>query len=262
MTVERITPGSNAWKESHATHAERYRHFLPELRGLEVLDAACGVGYGTHIIAESGAAKVIGIDVSDDALETANETFTHPNITYLKGDCTALPFQDNSYDAVTSFETIEHLRNPADFIAEVVRVLKPGGKLFLSCPNSLTNSLSIIRPIDNPWHFSEMTYKEIIALLEPNFTISAAFHQSPSLDRLTALHVEQINVAIHRSLALKAENAIRKAFGRQTISPLNTEPPLSIAIQTSGDPIRLLNTVYDPWTRHARVFLLSAQLKT
>ncbi len=261
MTVERIIPGSNAWEEGYATHAERYRHFLHQLKGLEILDAACGVGYGTHIIAESGAAKVTGLDVSDEALETARATFAHPHITFMKGDCTALPFQDNSFDAVTSFETIEHLKSPAEFVTEVSRVLKPGGKLFLSCPNSLTNSLSKIRPLDNPWHFSEMTFEELTGILDPNFTIDGIFHQSPSLDQITALHVEQINVAIERSLALKVENMIRKTLGRETVTPMHTEPPLAVAIKASGDPIRPLRAESDPWKRHARVFLISAQLK-
>lgn len=262
MTVERIIPGSNAWQENYATHAERYLHFLPQLKGLEVLDAACGVGYGTHIIAESGAAKVTGLDVSDEALETANATFSHPNITFLKGDCIALPFVDNSFDAVTSFETIEHLNDPAKFLDEIARVLKPGGDLFLSCPNSLTNSLSTIRKIDNPWHLSEMTLAELRQRVSLRFDIESTWHQTPSLEQIMAQHVENLNLCIDRSLVIKAENILRSLLSKDRVKPILTIPSLNSVINASSEPIRRLETNDPVWPAEASVFLLSCSAKS
>ena len=53
----------------------------------------------------------------------------------IVGDATQLPFKDETFDVVTSFDLIEHLINPDDFLAEAFRVLKRGGKIVISTPN-------------------------------------------------------------------------------------------------------------------------------
>ena len=262
MTVERIKPRTNAWVESLASHAERYRHFIDELQGLDVLDAACGVGYGTLMIAESGASSVTGIDLSQEALDIANEEFSHENIRFVNANCTSLPFDDDQFDAATSFETIEHLAEPEKFIDELHRVIKPGGKLFLSCPNSLTHSLSTVRKTDNPWHLSEMTLAELRQRVSLRFDIESTWHQTPSLEQIMAQHVENLNLCIDRSLVIKAENILRSLLSKDRVKPILTIPSLNSVINASSEPIRRLETNDPVWPAEASVFLLSCSAKS
>lgn len=261
MAVERITPGSNSWTESYAIHAERYRGFLTELEGKTVLDAACGVGYGTHLIATHGAKHVTGIDLSTDALEVAKSDFQHPNISYRKANCLNLPFDSESFDAVTSFETIEHLESPAKFLEELHRIIKPGGRLFLSCPNSLTHSLSPIRQVDNPWHLSEMTYTELVEVVSERFRIDSAYHQTPSLAHVCAEQIEHLNVCIGRSIALKMENVFRKLLGKERIMPLRSQPSLATNSFLTPYPVLPIAQDQDSWSENAHVFLVAATRK-
>ena len=87
--------------------------------GDTVLDAACGMGYGSAIIWDSTlAVKVIGLDNSDSAIEYARNMYSHdrPGLEFNKQDVTDLSnFDDNSIDTVFSFETVEHLLEPGNF---------------------------------------------------------------------------------------------------------------------------------------------------
>jgi len=94
-----------------ADHVRRYewaaRTLAPNSR---VLDIACGVGYGAFILAQAGH-RVTAIDISADAIAYAKEHFAHPGIDYGCSSAEDLP-SDLEFDAVVSFETIEHLADP------------------------------------------------------------------------------------------------------------------------------------------------------
>lgn len=129
-----------------------------------VLDCACGPGYGARIIADK-AQKVIAADLDIETVRQASSGKYFDNITFQTGDITSLSFDDNSFDAITSFETVEHV-NPAPFFKEMQRVLKPGGLLILSTPQ---NSLGHI-PV-NSQHLHEFSLQEISGLCSEHFEI-------------------------------------------------------------------------------------------
>jgi SAM-dependent methyltransferase len=115
-----------------------------------VLDVACGLGNFTRdFAAAAGEGLVMGIDASPSMLATAVRETDAPNVAYLRGDASALPFGDGCFDAVCCFAALYLIEEPMRAVAEIVRVLAPGGRLALlaSCgrgllPAGVVNALS------------------------------------------------------------------------------------------------------------------------
>jgi SAM-dependent methyltransferase len=155
-------------------HWHRYAVTAPLVRGKRVLDAACGEGYGTSLLASS-AASAVGVDVSSDAIAHASERYAGPNVRFVASSVTRLPLADASVDAVVSFETIEHLAEQREMLAEFRRVLTHDGVLVISSPN---------RPVYNQdadaanhFHVRELDRDELADLLAPGFPQQAWYAQ-------------------------------------------------------------------------------------
>jgi SAM-dependent methyltransferase len=176
FTGERFLPGASGeiWYE----HWHRY-HFAAKLVAeREVLDVACGAGYGSALLARQ-ARSVVGADISAETIGHAEAVYgSVPNLQFRQADCAALPFSDASFDAVVSFETIEHIEPQAKFLDEVRRVLRPEGLFVLSSPNKL--EYSDRRRFANPYHLRELYRDELVALLAPRFPHTTWFGQRMS----------------------------------------------------------------------------------
>jgi SAM-dependent methyltransferase len=172
FTGERFAPEvlGAIWYE----HWHRYCLVQPLARGLTVLDAACGEGYGSFLLAAT-AREVVGIDIAAQAVAHAQARYRAPNLRFVEGSCTALPLADGSIDLVVSFETIEHLAAQAQMLAEFRRVLAPGGVLVLSSPNKPVYSGT--EPGGNEFHVRELTRDELAQLLAPAFARQAWYGQ-------------------------------------------------------------------------------------
>lgn len=97
-----------------------------------VLDAGCGGGRYSHAIKKLGAKKVIGVDYGDLGLKIARKNYgKNKNIIFKKGNVLNLPFKNNSFDTVFSNGVIHHTTNVKKGLAELVRVCKPGGYIWL-----------------------------------------------------------------------------------------------------------------------------------
>jgi SAM-dependent methyltransferase len=103
---------------------------------------------------------VVGVDCSWETARQARRS--HRNVSC--SDLRRLAFRDGSFDVVCSFQVLEHLREPASFLAEAARVLRPAGVLILTTPNRLT-SFS-----ENPYHVKEYRAEELRELLLPRFS--------------------------------------------------------------------------------------------
>ena len=147
-----------------ALHLKRYEFAAPWCHGAEVLDAGCGVGYGSAFLGEV-AARVVGIDRDEPAIAYARARYSRPNIEFRVADVLALDFPDASFDAVCSFETIEHLDDPEGFVAETARVLRPDGVLLLSTPRADETTTAPA----NPFHRVELSRSDFEALLRRFF---------------------------------------------------------------------------------------------
>lgn len=168
FTGERFVPGAPGAKgEMWYEHWHRYHFVLPLVAGKNVLDIACGEGYGSALMSRT-AATVAGVDIAVEAVAHARERYADlKNLRYLEGSCATLPFADASFDVAVSFETIEHIREQAQFLDEIKRVLVPGGVLILSSPNKAEYSDK--RGFTNEFHVAELYREELAALLAPRF---------------------------------------------------------------------------------------------
>ncbi len=108
--------------------------------GDRVLDVACGPGNFTRDFAgAAGDGLVIGLDASRSMLDVAVRDTDSANVAYMRGDACALPFRDGSLDAVCCFAALYLIEDPMRSLAEIVRVLAPGGRVAIltSCNRGL-----------------------------------------------------------------------------------------------------------------------------
>ena len=159
-------------------HLHRYFLARAASRGLDVLDIACGEGYGSALLAQV-ARSVVGVDVSDEAVEFARQSYQRDNLRFLTGDGQAIPLADASVDLVASFETLEHLYEQDQFLAECRRVLRPGGLLLISTPDREVYSPD--GSVANRFHVRELDLAEFRAALAQQFKHVGMFRQRPML---------------------------------------------------------------------------------
>lgn len=173
--VERFEPERLHGELVEAEHLVRYHWAAGAVAGREVLDAGCGVGYGSALLVQlGGARRCVGVDIAPDAIERARADHGgDERLDFRLGDVTALDFPDDSFDVVTCFETVEHIDEPAQerFVAEAARVLRPGGQLIASSPNRGQY------PPGNPFHVRELTPDELERLARGAFAEVRLFRQ-------------------------------------------------------------------------------------
>lgn len=122
-------------KSRRSFHLSRYEFACEFAKGKVVLDAACGTGYGSALIGEV-ASRVDGVDISNDTVEWAQKVYGHEHVNFHAACVEFTPFENETFDLVTSFETLEHTLSPATALWEFVRVMKPNGIGIFSVPNS------------------------------------------------------------------------------------------------------------------------------
>lgn len=117
-------------------HLRRYEFAARLAGGARVIDAACGTGYGSHLLrTQGGAAQVVGVDLDRMAIDYATRRFGVDGVSFRAASATATGLPDASFDLATSFETVEHVVDAAGLLDEFWRLLRPGGTLVLSTPN-------------------------------------------------------------------------------------------------------------------------------
>ena len=165
FTGERVIPGqvnNDLWAE----HIARYALAERFAQGRSVLDLGCGTGYGTANLAEVASAAV-GVDIAPEAIDYALRHF--PPARFLQCSATAVPFPPRSFDLVTAFEVIEHLRDWRAMLAEAQRVLEPNGLLIVSTPNKRYYAETRTTSGPNPFHEHEFEFDEFRTALNEFF---------------------------------------------------------------------------------------------
>lgn len=192
-TGERLVP-EKADSRTFWEHIYRYRFATQFAKGRRVLDIACGEGYGSAALLQAGAASVVGIDISTESCRHASQKY---NVATCAGNGLCIPVQDKSVDLVVSFETIEHIQHPEQFITECWRVLAPNGLLIISTPNRDVYSAG---GKHNPFHHLELNQVEFTELLNRHFTNWHLYTQTPkkvalwSIRSFAASNTDWVNV--------------------------------------------------------------------
>ena len=196
FTGERFLP--SCVREIWYEHYHRYTMALSWVEGLDVLDAACGEGYGSYLMS-SKAKSVTGVDIASDAIAHAKKHYQETNLEFIQSNVLSLDFADNSFDVVVSFETLEHLGEQEQLLTEFHRVLKPQGKLIISTPDKKEYSDKM--EFDNEFHVKELYRDELDELLSSHFKHTKWYGQKLlfasaiwSLEQpLTSLHYDCLN---------------------------------------------------------------------
>ena len=165
FTGERFIPTESG--EIRYEHMHRYAWAAGLCGGRDVLDIASGEGYGSTLLARS-ARSVVGVDISEAAVAHARQKYAGmSNLRFETGSVTAIPLDSASVDVVVSFETVEHLSEQSQMLAELRRVLRPDGVLVISSPNKKVYSDD--RNYSNEFHVKELYLHEFDALLREQF---------------------------------------------------------------------------------------------
>ena len=129
---ESVWPGVR--NDLFVAHESIYRFASPYARGANVLDAGCGTGYGSRILAEAGASHVLGVDIDRLSIAFARRHFATATLAFDKGDCQDLTFPPAHFDFVFASNVLEHLERPECFISTAFETLRPGGHALFAVP--------------------------------------------------------------------------------------------------------------------------------
>lgn len=160
FTGERIVPGAVDDDLLHE-HVSRYRFAGRFASGKRCLDAGCGMGYGTAILAAT-AASAVGVDVDLETVILAGENNRVPGLNFSLSDVRNLPFADRQFDLAVSFEVVEHLQDWQRFLEEIARVTAVEGIALVSTPNRNYYAESRGGSGPNPFHVHEFDHSEFL----------------------------------------------------------------------------------------------------
>jgi 2-polyprenyl-3-methyl-5-hydroxy-6-metoxy-1,4-benzoquinol methylase len=172
---------ASSFENIRLDHKNRYQFACDQLKGRginSVLDLACGIGYGSLMLANATNAKVTGVDIDKGAIDYANKFFSNNNTHFVCEDARRLTLEKNSFDAIISFETIEHVEFDSELLATFYALLKPGGIFICSTPNEDVMPFS---KENFQFHVRHYKVDEIRLILEnANFNIKQSFTQLDS----------------------------------------------------------------------------------
>ena len=158
LTGERTLPDVPAENYWYRRHLVVYEWIARRVAGQQVLDMACGEGYGSAVLARS-AASVVGLDANPEAHEHAKLRYQGGNLSFHRGLVETYG-EPGQFDAVVFLQTIEHVPDPQTVLGHFRDILVPGGTAYVSTPNLLTLAPPGAQKSGNPWHLTEYRAEE------------------------------------------------------------------------------------------------------
>ncbi|MEQ9403275.1 MAG: class I SAM-dependent methyltransferase [Cyclobacteriaceae bacterium] len=144
----------------HQRLLKAYYAAKPFIKG-DLLELGCGEGRGVELLAPL-ASSYTGIDKISAVVETLSSKY--PDYSFSDGVFPPFPYPDESFDAIVTFQVIEHVKKDDEFVKEISRVLKKGGCALITTPNI---KMTLSR---NPWHEREYTATQLEDLCKKYFT--------------------------------------------------------------------------------------------
>jgi SAM-dependent methyltransferase len=156
--------------ELHARRYELAADIALQHNATRIADAASGTGYGSRMLATIANARTDGVDLDPQAVDYAQRHHAcNGRCAFHHADACDTGLASDTYDLAASFETIEHVVNATGLVAELHRILKPGGTLVISTPNRIGPT---------PYHVHDFGFPEFAAMIESAFTIERWIGQS------------------------------------------------------------------------------------
>jgi SAM-dependent methyltransferase len=247
FTGERIVPGAANCEPTFAQkmyqeHVARYAFAAQLVRGQDVLDVGCGVGYGSQWLAKSGAKSVLGIDIAKDAIGHAKKNYFHPAVSFRIQDATTIDFV-GEFDVVTCFEFIEHIGEQRVVLDAIRKALRPNGQLVISTP----------RPLDDKrthFHIHELEYEELNRLLAERFAnVESFFERNCFTSFVGAEMPESLERIVKVTDRLELDNAdyflfvahVTKDTFAESLKPVLTVNDDSYVLRLEDDIVNLRN---------------------
>ena len=165
LTGERTLPDVPAENYWFRRHLAVYEWVARRCAGLEVVDMACGEGYGVEVLA-GHARRVTGVDANPEAHEHARLKYSRPGVRFVRD---LVERFEEPCDAVVFLQTIEHVEDPESILRHFRGMLRPGGSAYVSTPNLLTLAPPGASKSDNPWHVKEYRAEEFRSLCQSVF---------------------------------------------------------------------------------------------
>jgi len=166
LTGERTLPDvpeENYWFRRHLVV---YEWIARRAAGRDVVDLACGEGYGAAVLARS-ARTVVGVDANPEAFEHARLKYTREPVLRFERDM--VETWRGAVDCVVFLQTIEHVHDPDAVLDHIRGLIGPAGVAYVSTPNVLTLAPEGAERSGNPWHLKEYRAAELRELCERHF---------------------------------------------------------------------------------------------
>lgn len=216
--IEDTPPATPAEHCLRLVHLRAYDEAVAHATGRDVLDVGCNTGYGT-VRYLPVARRVVGVDVSPGAIEAARERARDGQPEFILTSGLELPFPDDSFGLVSSFQVLEHVPDPLAYLREIARVTRPGGEVILATPNAAIR----LDPGMTPWnrfHVHEYLAGELHGLLSqvfPRVRVRGMFG-TPTLYETEIRRADAARQRIRRKLeaARRAEERQAEARARAT----------------------------------------------
>ena len=189
MTSERVSVAGAATTAGDyfifLEHLATYNFAQPYTAGKDVLDFGCGTGYGTHRLSDD-ARSIVGVDISTEAIDAARGEFldekTKSRLDFRVIDAieqAPLPFADDAFDTVVSFQVVEHVHDVDTYLSEIRRVLRPNGVFVCATPDRSTRLYPRQLPF-NRFHLREWAPDDFGKLLDGVFPGTKVFGMTAS----------------------------------------------------------------------------------